>query len=158
MEDNKKNRNRNFTLLFYPEDETHKKALEYVEKNFDYAWILHDKDVTENGELKKPHIHCVIRVGTIARWRSSVAEELGISLAYIEGCSLKKQLRYLIHFDNDDKHKYDIEEVHGNLKKKLIDEIEGDTSQEDEKVAKMIFYIETSERIHLNRKFCFMVH
>jgi len=142
MERKKYNYNRNFTLLLYPEDKTHMEALEYIKKNYDCAYIKHDKDITEDGEIKKEHIHCVIRVGNNPRWRSAIAEEIGISEAYIEGCNLIKQLRYLIHADQPEKYQYKLEEVEGNLKTSLIKEMEKDNESENEKISKMIEYVE----------------
>lgn len=146
MERNQMNYNRNFTLILYPEDKTHMEALEKIQKNYDCAFILHNKDVTEDGEIKKEHYHCVLRVGANPRWRSAVAEELKLSLSHIEGCNLEKQLRYLIHFDNPDKYQYDIEEVKGNLKKRVKESINKDKMTEVEKVGKIIEYIENSKK------------
>lgn len=142
MERKKINYNRNFTLILYPEDKTHMEALEYIEKNYDCAYITHDKDITEDGEIKKEHIHCVIRVGNNPRWRSAIAEEIGISEGYIEGCNLIKQLKYLIHAEQPEKYQYNIENVKGNLKNKLIKELENDDESENEKITKMIEFIE----------------
>ena len=125
MKDNIKNRNRHWTLLLYPkEDITHEKAIEYIKNNYEYAMINHNKDTTEDGEIKKEHIHLVFTTGSNARWKSAVAEELGISMAYIEGCNRDKQLLYLIHKENPDKYQYKVEEVEGNLRNRLIELLE----------------------------------
>lgn len=144
-EENKYNKNRNFTALFYEEDESHIKALEDIKRKYDCAYITHDKDVTENGEIKKEHIHCVFRVGNNPRWRSAVAEELGIKENYIEGCDLNKQLKYLIHLDNPDKYQYKIEDVKGNLKQRLKEIINRDSKTEGEKARIIIEFIENFE-------------
>lgn len=115
--------NRNYTLILYPEDITHMYALTIIQEKYDYAMILHNKDVLENGELKKEHLHVVIHFKS-ARYRKAVAKELGIEENYITGCDLKAQLRYLIHIDDKDKHQYEIEEVEGTLKKLFLDYIE----------------------------------
>ena len=145
MERNFKTYNRNFTLLLYPEDESHTIALEYIKKHYDYEYITHNKDITEDGELKKEHIHCVIRVGNNPRWITAVAEELQIPVNYIEGCNLDKQLRYLIHFDNPDKHQYDITECKGNMTNRLMESINKDKMTELEKINKMIELINNTD-------------
>lgn len=35
-------------LLLYEEDKTHKRAIDIIEKNYNFRGILHDKDVDEN--------------------------------------------------------------------------------------------------------------
>ena len=64
---------RTFACELYPEDDEHIKVLEYIITYFEYAYILHDKDVWEEekvdndgvtihkvGDLKKPHYHVVL--------------------------------------------------------------------------------------------------
>lgn len=146
MEENKYNKNRNFTALLYMEDKTHKNALEEIQKKYDHAFIEHNKDVNlETGELKKEHIHCVFRVGTNPRWRSAVAKELGITENYIEGCDLNKQLKYLIHWDNPNKYQYSLDEVEGNLKKRLKEIIQKEGKTEGERAREIIEAIENFE-------------
>lgn len=45
-------RNRSFMVLLYEDDETHRNALKKIMVSYDYAGILHNKDITEEGELK----------------------------------------------------------------------------------------------------------
>lgn len=137
-------RARNFNLVLYEEDETHKKALEYIEKNYDYALILHDKDFDEKGEIKKPHYHVVIRFNN-AKWNTALSEELKIQENYIEESrSLKRSLLYLIHFYDEDKYQYNIDEVKGTLKKKLKEYINNDDKSENEKVLELLNFIDDS--------------
>ena len=55
-----------FLLMIYPrEDETHKNALEMLRRGlisstWEYYCVEHDKDKTDDGELKKPHTHVVL--------------------------------------------------------------------------------------------------
>lgn len=117
--------NRNYTLILYPEDATHMYALTIIQQKYDYAMILHNKDILENGEIKKEHYHVVIHFKN-ARHRKAIAKFLGIEENYITGCDLKAQLRYLIHIDDKDKHQYELEEVEGTekMKKLFFDYIE----------------------------------
>jgi len=139
-----KYRSRRFCILLYPlEDETHKKAYEYIKNNYDYASIVHNRDKNEEGEIKKSHTHIVISFPN-AKWNSAVAEELGITPNYIEKCrSLDNALEYLIHFNDDTKEQYDIEEVQGNLKSQLKRIIANDGKDENEKALELTEFINT---------------
>ena len=51
---------RNFLGVLYPDSESYdcQKVLSRIEDTFvDFAYIVHDMDVNENGEIKKTHIH-----------------------------------------------------------------------------------------------------
>lgn len=139
-------RSRKFCLLLYPnEDKTHKKALEYIKLNYDYALIVHDKDTNENNEIKKAHTHVVVSFSN-AKWNTALAEELGITDNYIEKCrDLDKALEYLIHYNDDTKHQYDIELVRGNLKSKLKQILLNDGKDENQKAYELMDYIENYE-------------
>lgn len=136
-------RSRKMCLLLYPkEDETHKKALEFIKLNYDYALIEHNQDKNENGEIKKPHTHIVISFPN-AKWNTAIAEELGITCNYIEKCrSLDSALEYLIHYNDDTKHQYDIDEVQGNLKNKLKQIILNDGKDENTKIYELFDFID----------------
>lgn len=139
-------RSRKMCMLLYPlEDETHKKALEFVKLNYDYALIVHDKDEDENGEMKKSHTHVIVSFPN-AKWNTAIAEELGIAPNYIEKCrSLDNALEYLIHYNDDTKHQYDIEEVQGNLKQKLKQILLNDGKDENIKAYELMDYIENCD-------------
>lgn len=141
----KKYRSRKFCLLLYPnEDKTHRKALDYIKLNYDYAYIEHNQDKNEKGEVKKSHVHVVLSFPN-AKWNSSVAEELGITPNYLEKCrDFEKALDYLIHYNDLDKHQYDIEEVQGNLKRELKKRILNDGKDENQKAYELLDYIENS--------------
>lgn len=137
-------RSKKFCILLYPEeDPTHKKALEYIKLNYDYASIVHDQDVNEQGELKKSHTHVVISMPN-AKWNTALAKELGITENYLERCrSLENALEYLIHFNDDSKHQYTLEQVKGNLKKKLEKIMLNDGKDEEDKVQVLVDFIMT---------------
>lgn len=139
-------RARNFNLVLYPDDETHVKAISYIQKNFDYAMILHDKDYDEKtGELKKPHYHIVIRFNN-AKWNTALAEDLNITSNYIEESrNIKRSLQYLIHYNDENKHQYDLSEVQGTLTKLLIETIQNGNKTESEKIIEILQWIEEKE-------------
>ena len=145
-------RSRRFCLLLYTsEDDTHIKALEYIKNNYEsYAYIIHDKDLNNNGELKKAHTHIVLEFNN-ARWSSSLAEELGIAPNYLQNCkNFEKALDYLIHFNDDTKYQYDISEVKGNLKKQLIKQMNSFNKDENEIVKEIIEMINNSDLIDVS--------
>lgn len=106
-------RGRLMRLLLYEEDPSHKAALEKL-KDYEAAYILHDKDLANDDDCKKPHYHVVLRF-TNAKWNTALAKELGITPNYTRPCdNLNKSLGYLIHFFQSDKYQYDYEEVKGD--------------------------------------------
>lgn len=130
---------RHFVLLLYPDDESHFNAIKRIqESDYDYALILHDKDIAESqtdtynvGDIKKAHFHIVLSFKN-ARRISTVADELGIKENYIRFTrSLSKALLYLIHYEDKDKYQYSIDSVSGSLVKKLKSLIHGHTEEND---------------------------
>lgn len=140
-----KYRDRKHMLLLYPDNESHMKALEKIKTSYDCAYILHNRDVTEEGELKKEHYHVVLRVPN-GTWSSAICKDLGIDHVFIE--QVKKfdnALQYLIHYNDTDKVQYNINEVKGNLKTKLVESINKIDKSEGEKVIELIDYIEKQD-------------
>ena len=86
-------------------------------KNYfsEFCYILHDKDVTEDGELKKAHIHWLGRRKN-ATGIKYVSEIMGLKLNEIEAVkNWKGSVRYLTHIDYPDKYRYEIEDIKGNI-------------------------------------------
>lgn len=74
---------------------------------------MHDKDLKDDGTLKKEHIHYVLKV-PIKRSVGSIAKELQIDPCYVNTVqSEQKCLLYLIHRGWDDKYQYEPEAVQG---------------------------------------------
>lgn len=136
-------RARNFCLVLYNEDNTHKQALEKIKRYYDYAMILHNKD-KEDDKIKKEHYHVVLKFNN-AKWNTALAEDLGISENYIEECrDLKKSLLYLIHYNEPEKFQYDIDEISGNLKKRIEIILDNDDKNENDKVLELHQFINSS--------------
>lgn len=147
-------------LVLYPqEDITHKNALDYIQKHFSYAYIIHDRDVDERGEFKKSHCHVIIKFNNY-RWKKSISEELKIEINYLQKCiNLKSSLLYLIHFENDDKTNYNLNEVHGDLKVKLEYYLKDKNINESEKVLFLLDFIKNYEyNLSLNDFIVFCCH
>lgn len=134
-------RSRTHMLLLYPDNSSHMEALYTIEKSYDYASILHYKDYTEDGELKKAHYHIVVRFNQ-AKWNTALAKELNIEPNFIQEVrKFDNALQYLIHYNDKDKAQYEIKEVNGSLKTKLIESINKIEKSEGEKVAELIAFI-----------------
>lgn len=159
MKKTEKYRNRTHLLMLYPEDAMHMDALKKIEKSYDYAYILHDKDCDENGEIKKPHYHVVVRFSN-QTWSTALAKELGITENYLEEPrSFDNALMYLIHFNDGAKYQYSLDEVKGTLKNRLREKINSVDKTEGEKVFELIEYIENQkEEIKITNfaKYCAM--
>lgn len=110
-------RSYHFVAMLYPDSESYdcNEVLENLPKAFsEYAYILHDRDLNDDGTIKKPHYHVYGKrsQSTI----SSVAKALGIAPNYIQFCKSRRgDLRYLIHVDDPDKAQYLPEEVISNF-------------------------------------------
>jgi hypothetical protein len=108
---------RSFAGTLYPDSESYdcEILLSTIRSKFiDWAYILHDKDVDENGELKKPHIHWVGRA--TPRCLSVVSNFLGLPENDIEVVkNFDNMVMYLIHLNDIDKFQYSPDDVETNL-------------------------------------------
>lgn len=109
---------RSFLGVLYPDSDSYDcdKVLAALSKYFDeFAYILHDRDTDDNGELKKAHIHWVGRCKN-ARLLSAVSSALGVPQNSVEICKgWRSSVKYLVHADDQEKFQYDPKEVEGNL-------------------------------------------
>lgn len=149
-------RHRNHALLLYPDDPTHVKAVEIIQQSFDFALILHDKDVYDKGDeelnpqhvagtIKKPHWHVVLKFKD-GVWRNALAKQLGIEANYIrEVKKFDNALLYLIHYHDTDKAQYEAKEVKGNLAIKLRELVNKMEKGEGEKVYELITWLENDD-------------
>lgn len=108
---------RSFAGTLYPDSESYdcETLLSTIRSKFiDWAYILHDKDVAANGELKKPHIHWVGRA--TPRCLSVVSNFLGLPENDIEVVkNFDNMVMYLIHLNDIDKFQYSPDDVETNL-------------------------------------------
>ena len=108
---------RSFAGTLYPDSESYdcETLLSTIRSKFiDWAYILHDKDVNENGELKKPHFHWVGRA--TPRCLSVVSNFLGLPENDIEVVkNFDNMVMYLIHLNDIDKFQYSPDDVETNL-------------------------------------------
>lgn len=107
---------RTIGLILWCDNPNHLLALDYIKHNFEnYIYILHDRDIKEDNTLKKEHYHVILRFNN-QKSISTLVKKLNVE----DNCfyiikSLTGQLRYLIHYDDDDKFQYDVSDVRGTL-------------------------------------------
>lgn len=115
-------RKRTFQLILYPDNELHKELLDRIINNeyaFDYAGILHNKDINNDGEYKKAHYHVVLHLKE-ACTRTALAKNLGIEERFVEIVkNYTASLQYLIHYKQLNKAQYSVENVFGTLADKV---------------------------------------
>ena len=144
-------------LLLYPDNESHVEVLSKIMKSYDYAGITHDRDTWtaedekkdpkhKQGELKKEHIHIVLRTPN-ATWNTAICKELGLDEKFCEQVkSIDRSLQYLLHYNEPDKAQYSLDEVYGGLRTKLAESIQKNEKSEGEKVVELIKFIRDSDR------------
>lgn len=82
-----------------------------------YAYILHDKDVDDNGEVKTPHFHLCLHT-VQQRRKKSVITMLANFLNMPDECisvdfskNWQQCLRYLVHLDDKEKYQYQWKDI-----------------------------------------------
>ena len=97
---------RSFAMILYPDSSTYdcETLLADVISNYEFAWIKHDKDVDEDGVLKKEHIHILVSFSSprklswiLSRFKQTHVESIS---------SISSYLRYMTHSDLEDSTKY----------------------------------------------------
>lgn len=114
-------RSTKFVFELYPDNENQQSVIDYINlfgrlENFIYRYILHDKDIKKDGSPTKPHYHLYLE--TDRRYTASkLLDKIGLDdNKWVMECDSKSAfLRYLIHYDNPDKHLYSIDSVHTNI-------------------------------------------
>lgn len=126
---------RAWELVLYPDaenyccDEIIAGAVLYFDQ---WAYILHDSDITADGVPKKAHYHFYGRCST-PRTPQSVANVIGVPLESIRNVNKwKSAIRYLIHADNPEKFQYEPDSVTANFP------LDGIFTVSDDKQARLI--------------------
>lgn len=126
---------RSWELVLYPDAENYcceeiiSNASLYFEQ---WAYILHDSDITADGDTKKSHYHFYGRCAT-PRTPQSVVNVIGVPAASIRNVNKwKSAIRYLIHADNPEKFQYEPDSVFSNFP------LDGFFTISDDKQARLI--------------------
>lgn len=134
-------------LVLYKDDINFESQLKSLTA-YDYIYISHDNDITEDGETKKEHIHFIIRFKN-ARTITALSKESGVGVNMIEPIkNLTASLKYLIHYKNDNKYQYDIEQCVSNCD--LLDRLKKLTNEdipEDKKIMEIIDFIDNFDGV-----------
>lgn len=127
-----------FNLVIYEDDEKFSEQMFSLLQEQDCIYIRHDKDVTDDGDLKKAHYHFVLRLGN-ACTISALSKRVGVAENMIEPIkkSFNGALKYLIHYGYDNKFQYEQSEVKSNSDK-LKQRFEDLVSKEIPEVDKVI--------------------
>lgn len=82
----------------------------------EYYFILHDKDILDTGEIKKPHIHCFIGFEDYGRYTKEKVIEFfkDISSRVFPVRSIRCAIRYLVHKDDESKYQYNFDDIFTN--------------------------------------------
>lgn len=96
---------------------------EWLDKNTkQYAFILHDKDILEDGTPKTPHLHVVCNMNSakqrIATILNDLTKSLDISPLLVtidKYSSFNASIQYLIHKNNEEKYQYEINDIITNI-------------------------------------------
>lgn len=74
------------------------------------AWSpLHDKDINPDGEVKKPHHHCIVyydNTTTMKSVKENVCDKLNATIP-IKLENMRGMYRYHLHLDNPEKYQYE---------------------------------------------------
>lgn len=110
-----------YQFLLYPDNDSHMKALDTIKSCYEYAYILHDKDVSDEGEVKKVHIHCIVKLPK-PKTLHSLCNDVGLEDRFCQKVNNEKYaLRYLIHKDNKDKYQYSENDILSNMNYLVIE-------------------------------------
>lgn len=127
-----------FCFVLYSDslDYDYNKIIDYITKNWtNYGYIVHSPEKDQS----KEHTHVLVHFDN-KRYINAIAKELNIGANYIQPCNLVPYLRYLIHFDDEDKIQYSPYEVQGPLQAKLLECIKTKRT-ETEDVSIILSYI-----------------
>lgn len=107
------------------------KIIKVAQSSYKYYWyVFHDKDVDENGTLKKKHLHLVVYDNSPATIQKAIKNFEGATLPnLVEACrNGRAMLRYLVHKDDSDKYQYDSSSVVTNNLNQFLSAIEDSDS------------------------------
>lgn len=145
--------NRYFEAILYPEDQNFEIYFNYIKKFYtEVTYIIHDRDIQENGENKKKHMHILFKVGENARHLNVIAREIGILPNYLQGINKEARLIYYTHKNNPNKSQYAPTEIQGELRNEAI-KLYNKNRPEEDRYRHIINAIQTRTNKKLNPTF-----
>lgn len=158
--DEDKTRRYKYEVVIYEDDPLFEEQYEALIAVNSAIWVKHDKDVFKEdifnedgsikynaGDLKKPHYHFILRFKN-ATTISAVANKVKVNKNQVEIIkNLNSALKYLIHYGQDEKYQYSIEEVHSNSDnlKTMFEELIVNDTPESQRVLTIQDIIESFE-------------
>ena len=105
-----------YTIIAYPESmpDTWEMMLEGLP--FGYSWCLHDKDVDEDGVIKKAHIHFFFQGLPTKKQKEYICASLGVSYMGQDVRSASGLYDYLTHENSPEKYHYDRDSIQHSSK------------------------------------------
>lgn len=147
--------NRYFEAILYKDDPNFENYMRYITKYYtEVTYIDHDRDVNENGEIKKWHRHILFRVGENARHLNVIAREIGIPGNYLQGINKDARLIYFTHKNNPEKSQYAPTEIQGELKNYAI-RLYNKAKPEEERYKPILDAIQRGQIKTLTQLFCY---
>lgn len=145
-----------FTLVVYDESKHYKlEDILFALKGFKYwAYIKHQPEEEE----KVPHYHILIKLEN-ATTIESISKKTGVpthKIQYVR--NVRAMCRYMIHFDEDNKIKYDISEVHISKlwERKFLKNFE-DLKSEEEIIQDIYFFIDNNHCDSYHEKLKYLI-
>ena len=142
---------RKFTAIVYPDATDYNGTCDDVISRVEnwgfpeWAYILHDKDVNPDGTPKKPHYHVVVKKQSPTSL-ITVSRQLGIPSNYVQPVrNWKKMIKYLVHDEQEDKIRYEVEEIVCNDFKQVMSYFHDE--DETEQARRILQYITESDCI-----------
>ena len=152
----KNERKYNYLGIIYEDDENFDNQLFNLAQEKEACWIRHDQDVKEDGELKKPHYHFVIKLKNPCTL-SALAKRLEVNenmLEYVK--NVNSSLKYLIHYGDDNKFQYEPRDVSSNsdvFKNRFLDLVTKDIKESDKVLSIYEFINGVKKPINVNMLF-----
>lgn len=109
---------RAWEVVVYPDSDSYDVAVvlaNVTEYFVQWCYILHDKDVNDDGNLKKVHYHVYGKLDT-PRPPQTVANALGVGVASLRAVSSwRSAVRYSVHLDHPNKYQYSVDSLLSNF-------------------------------------------
>lgn len=148
-----------YCMILYKDSKSYNynDIISFIEKNYErYAYIEH---IAENDDLKN-HTH-VLMYFPNKRYANSIAKndfKSNVIDLKLKNCNLVPMLRYLIHYDDEDKIQYNIDSVKGPLKDKLMYIIKGKNSDKDNLNDIIDFILECTSKVSFKSVFVYCLN
>lgn len=135
-------KSRTLAIVLYPDSQQH--IIDEIKKSYSFICCLHDRDVDADGNLKKAHVHFILRFKQ-ARWSSAVASELGIDDHFESVKNLDGAVRYLVHEDSPDKFHYSVDDdlIYSADNGVIVKKCMSLTTSEDERALQILDFIDS---------------